>query len=114
MGYGEDDMTTSRELLSKQSIVDCIQRMPEGSTIDDAIYRLNLLKAVAEGLKAAEEGKYIDHDELFDELLGEQAEDANTMDGSRKRRAARAAGANHRRRTKKSPRVRQKAKAGRE
>ena len=94
--------------------MDCIQRMPKDGTIDDAIDRLKLLKAVAEGLKAAEEGKYVDHDELFDELLGKHAEDANTVDGSRKPRSPRAAETNHRRRAKKSTPVRQKAKAGRQ
>src|SRR5205807_180439 len=107
-------MTTSRELTSKESIVDCIQRMPEDATLDDAIERLKLLKAVAEGVKAAEEGRYVDHDELFDELLGKDAEDPNKVDGTRKSRSARAAETNHRRRPKKSARVRQKAKAGRE
>jgi predicted transcriptional regulator len=61
-------MATSSEFRSKQKILDVIQRMPEDGTIDDAIYRLNLLKAVAEGLEDAEQGRVYDHDEVFDEL----------------------------------------------
>src|SRR5712692_7934562 len=61
-------MTTSHDLTTKKKIVDVIQRMPEDATIDDAIYRLNLLKAVAEGLRDVEAGRVYDHDELFDEI----------------------------------------------
>jgi predicted transcriptional regulator len=69
MEYEEDDMVTSRELTTKAKMVDVIQRMPETATIEDAIYRLNVLKAVAEGLQDIEEGRIYDHDEVFDELL---------------------------------------------
>ncbi len=62
-------MTTSHDLTTKKKIVDVIQRMPEDATIDDAIYRLQLLKAVAEGLRDVEEGRVHDHDQVFNELL---------------------------------------------
>jgi predicted transcriptional regulator len=64
-------MTTSRQLTTKQKMVDVIQRMPEDATIDDAIARLNLLKAVAEGLRDVEEGRVYDHEKVFDELLND-------------------------------------------
>ena len=54
--------------MTKQKIVDVVQRMPEDGTIDDAIDRLKLLKAVAEGLKEAEEGGLYDHDDVFNTL----------------------------------------------
>jgi hypothetical protein len=64
-----------------------IQRMPEDGTIDDAIYRLGLLKAVAEGIEDAEQGRGRDHDEVFDELLKDEQEyptkvDARSRTGS--------------------------------
>ena len=62
-------MTTSHDLTTKKKIVDVIQRMPEDATIDDAIYRLHLLKAVAEGFRDVEEGRVHDHDPVFNELL---------------------------------------------
>lgn len=43
-------MVTSHDLTTRKKIVDVIQRLPEDSTIDDAIYRLGVLKAVSEGL----------------------------------------------------------------
>ena len=62
-------MVTSSELMTKQKIVDLIQRMPEDATIDDAIDRLSLLKAIAAGLKDIEAGKVHDHEKLSKELL---------------------------------------------
>jgi predicted transcriptional regulator len=64
-------MATSRELTTKRKMLDVIQRMPKDATIDDAIERLSLLKAVAAGLREIEEGKVYDHDEVFDELLSD-------------------------------------------
>jgi predicted transcriptional regulator len=62
-------MTTSHDLTTKKKIVDVTQRMPEDATIDDAINRLRLLKAVAEGLQDVEQGRVHDHDQVFSELL---------------------------------------------
>jgi hypothetical protein len=74
-------MTTSRDLLTKAKMLDVIRRMPEDGTIDDAIERLRLLRAVAQGLKDAEEGNVIEHDQLFDELLNEHAKHPNGVEG---------------------------------
>jgi hypothetical protein len=103
-------MTTSRELRTKQKMLDVIERMPDDGTIDDAIYRLNLLKAVAEGLEAAEQGRVYDHEEVFDELLRDDAKNATGLDGAGKRRPARAAATHRSERAKKSPNVRRKVK----
>ena len=65
-------MTTSRELMSKKGILEVLERLPEDATIDDAIHRLNFLKAVTTGLAQSEKGLGKDHDELFDELLNEE------------------------------------------
>ena len=85
----------------------------ETGTIEDAIYRLNLLKAVAEGLEDAEKGREYDHDEVFEEILKEDGRDATTLDARRKTGSRRATAANRSERAKKSARVRQKAKSSR-
>jgi predicted transcriptional regulator len=72
MEYAGGEYDTSRELRTKAKMLDVIQRMPEDGTIDDAIYRLGVLKAVAEGLEDAEQGRGRDHDEVFDELLNDK------------------------------------------
>ena len=75
-------MATSHEFRSKQKILDVIQRMPEDGTIEDAIYRLNLLKAVAEGLEDAEKGREYDHDEVFDGSIRTRLVEAKRFLGS--------------------------------
>jgi hypothetical protein len=57
-------MTAAAELLSKRKIVEVIERMRENATIDDAIDRLQLLKAVAAGLQDVEDGLVHEHDDL--------------------------------------------------
>jgi hypothetical protein len=103
-------MVTSRELRTKAKMLDVIQRMPEDGSIDDAIYRLGVLKAVAEGIEAAEEGRVYDHDEVFDELLND---DPNRLERTSKAGLARTKEPNRGGRTKRRARVRQKAKGGR-
>ena len=104
-------MTTSRELRTKAKMLDVIQRMPEDGTIDDAIYRLGVLKAVAEGLEEAEQGLGRDHDEVFDELLKDEYTD--NVDAPSRMRSPRAKTANRGGKTKGRTRVRQKAKSSR-
>jgi hypothetical protein len=106
-------MVTSHELRTKAKILDVIQRMPEDGTIDDAIYQLGLLKAVAEGLEEAEQGLGRDHDEVFDELLNNEPEHATKVDargGTGSTRAKKPDRGGH---AKSRKRVRSKAASGR-
>ena len=105
-------MTTSRELRSKHKMIDVIRRMPEDGTIDDAIYRLNLLKAVAQGLEAVEEGRVYDHDEVFDELLKDDTE-TSSLERTGKNGASRTKGSDRKDGAKRGSRVRSKVKRGR-
>ena len=98
--------------MTKQKIVDVIQRMPEDGTIDDAIDRLTLLKAVAEGLKEAEEGELYDHDDVFNELLNDDAQIPNQVQQGGKNGPARAKKAHRKNSSQRRSRVRGKAKAG--
>jgi predicted transcriptional regulator len=107
-------MVTSRELRSKAKMLDVIQRMPEDATIDDAIYRLGLLKAVAEGIESAEKGRLFDHDQVFDELLNDHAEHPNSVDGAGKKGSARTKGTDRRIRAQNGTGVRQKTKGRRQ
>jgi len=107
-------MTTSRDLTTKQKIVDVIQRMPEDATIDDAIYRLNLLKGIAEGLKDIEEGRIVDHEELFDELLNDHAQDSDGVERPGKVRSARNKVADRKGHPKKGARIHPMIKGGRQ
>jgi predicted transcriptional regulator len=102
-------MTASRQLTTKQKMVDVIQRMPDDATIDDAIDRLNLLKAVALGLRDVEEGRVHDHEEVFDELLNDGT---NQVERPGKVRSPRTQAANRKRHARKGARLHPKIKGG--
>jgi predicted transcriptional regulator len=105
-------MTASRDLMSKQKILDVIQRMPEMATIDDAIERLQLLKAVAEGLRDAEEGLVHDHDSVFEELLNDDAQIQNGVERPGKMGSPRAASAHRKDRATGRTRLPKKVRTG--
>lgn len=48
-----------------------LTRISPDCTWQQIMYHLSVRQRIEESLKAAEEGKFIDHDELFAELLAE-------------------------------------------
>jgi hypothetical protein len=112
MEFEEDKMTTSRELLTKEKILDVIQRMPDDATVDDAISRLKLLKGVAKGLRDVEEGRIYDDDDVFDELLNDHAQHSNRVERAGKNGSPKAKASDRKDRAKGRRRVRPIAKGG--
>src|SRR5260370_14529234 len=55
-------------LTNKQRILRMIERWDDDISFDQALYHMYVMKEVMEGIRSAEEGDTIDHDELFDEL----------------------------------------------
>lgn len=56
-------------MTPKEKILAFVNRFEDDITRDDVFYKLDLYLNVEQGLKDLEEGKGIDHDELFAELL---------------------------------------------
>lgn len=54
----------------KQIIRDIADHLPEQATFDDAMYALYVRQKLEEGLKDAEEGRVVSHEEIKRELLG--------------------------------------------
>jgi predicted transcriptional regulator len=55
-------------MTNKQKILEVIDRLPDETSIDQAIDALCLLQGVELGLKQADEGKVIPHDEVMRRL----------------------------------------------
>ena len=90
---------------AKERIVKMIENIPENASREEVLYRLRLFHSVELGLRDAEDGKLIDHDELFDELLGDVV-----LDSKSKQRPSRKK-ENHRpRQAKSGPQVHRKFK----
>jgi predicted transcriptional regulator len=49
---------------TKQEAMQLISRLPEEVTWEDIMYRLYVRRKIEEGIKAAEEGRTISHDEV--------------------------------------------------
>ena len=51
--------------LIKDISLEAIKKMPDDSSIEDIMYRLNLVSKVMEGIKDADEGRLISSDDLL-------------------------------------------------
>lgn len=50
--------------IIKDISIDIIKKMPEECSVDDIMYELNFISKVLEGVKDADEGRYISKEEL--------------------------------------------------
>jgi len=70
-------MTTKERLTLKPPVAaakDVLAAISQDSTWEQVMYHLWVRQKIEEGLRDAEEGKLIDHDELFEELLRDEDE----------------------------------------
>jgi len=56
---------------AKEAARRIIEQLPEQATWDDIMYELYVKQKIEEGLKAAEEGRTISHEEAKRRLLGD-------------------------------------------
>jgi hypothetical protein len=55
-------------MITKEKMLNVIASMDDNASIDQAIYRLTLLKKIEIGLQQAEAGQGLEHDEFMDQL----------------------------------------------
>ena len=60
-------MTESRV---KERLMDAVRDLPEDATVEDAMERLCFLAKVEEGLRQAETGQTVSHEEAKQRILG--------------------------------------------
>jgi predicted transcriptional regulator len=54
--------------LLKETAIESIKRLPDGCTVEDIMYRIDLIAQVYEGLKDAEAGKLITTKEFLERI----------------------------------------------
>ena len=54
--------------LLKEVTIETIKRLPDECSLEDIMYRINLVAQVFEGLKDAEEGKLLTTEELLNRV----------------------------------------------
>ena len=60
-------------MITKARILEVIEQLPDDVSIDQVIAKLHFLERVSEGLREADAGEVIDHEELKKELLAERS-----------------------------------------
>jgi len=63
MSEKENNMAQTRTKTVKDEVVEMIQRLPDGCTLEDIQYHLYVRQLVEEGLKDIEEGRTVPHEE---------------------------------------------------
>ena len=54
--------------LDKGKIIDSLRDLPEKTTIEEAMERLYVLAKIEKGIKQADEGQYISHEEAKEKM----------------------------------------------
>jgi hypothetical protein len=96
-------------MTRKELILRFLEKLPDDVSYDQVIYHLDVMRAAEEGTEQMKRGEWIDHDELFAELLGEEAEGEDSVVSPSKARSADDSGAHRPNRTPGRGRVRKKA-----
>jgi predicted transcriptional regulator len=61
-------------MTTKERILDVIQRLPDETSFDQAIYELQLIRRIERGAQEAERGDLISHEEVV-RMFGEERVD---------------------------------------
>jgi predicted transcriptional regulator len=56
----------------KQAVQDVLQTLPDDCSWEDVMYQLYVRREIDAGLRDIAEGRVVDHDEVFRELLGDE------------------------------------------
>ena len=76
-------------MTPKQNVLRFVATLPEDVTYDRIAYHLDVMRAIEQGEADIKRGAVIDHDELFDELLAEDAESQHHLERAGKTRLER-------------------------
>ena len=57
-----------RTLETKQTVRELLDRLPDDCTLDDVLYHLYLLQAVARGRADVQQGRTLSHEEVAQQL----------------------------------------------
>lgn len=71
-------------VLTKDELAEKIRDLPDDATIDDAIERLEVIRLIQVGIKAANDGKVITQDEVERRVTGDDVEILLVRHGSRR------------------------------
>jgi len=66
-------------MTTKEQVLELVQKLHDNASIDQVIYKLELLRNIQIGLEQIEKGEFFDHDEVFEELLKNDEEEQDYL-----------------------------------
>jgi len=70
-------------MTRKEQIRRTLEKQPDDVTFDQMIYLLSLMKNIEIGVEQADRGDVMDHDEFFEQLLNEDANETSRLEQPR-------------------------------
>jgi hypothetical protein len=98
-------------MTTKERVLAMLERQHNGITYDELIYKLEVMKSVEQGIRDADEGRLMDHDEFMAELEAEDEALKAEMGAKSKKRTARNPGVYRRNGAPARSKVRSKAQS---
>jgi hypothetical protein len=74
----------TRDLTVKEKVLRMVERLPEDVTYDRVLYHVEVMKAIEISLEQAGRGEVIPHEQVFAELLDDDAKETDRLDRSGK------------------------------
>lgn len=59
-------------MSTKEKVLTALAGLPDDASYEDMLYRLQLLRKIEIGLREADEGNVISHEEFMKELFGDE------------------------------------------
>jgi predicted transcriptional regulator len=56
-------------MTTKEQVLELVGKLADNATMDQIIYELEVLRKIQIGLEQIEKGHFLDHNEVFEELL---------------------------------------------
>jgi hypothetical protein len=85
-------------MTRKEQILRMIERLPEDVSYERVMYHLDVMHNVELGMEDIKNGRFVDHDELFDELLKEYEKTPNRLERKGQAKPAPSQGVHRRKR----------------
>ena len=79
-----------KDMTVKEKVLRMVERLPDDATYDRVLYHVEVMKEIEERLGELERGEAVlsPHEQVFAELLADEAKDKDRVDGSGKRRSS--------------------------
>lgn len=76
-----------KKMTNKERILRLVSKLDDNVSIDEVIYKLDVMKNIQIGLEQLDRGEFTEHEEAFRELLKDEAEKPDSLVAASDRRS---------------------------